>query len=55
MFLKIFTVTQINSYIKKMFNADAILNHVSVKGEISNFKLHYSGHMYFTLKDDRAK
>ncbi|MDI6618142.1 MAG: exodeoxyribonuclease VII large subunit [Clostridiales bacterium] len=55
MFLKIFTVTQINSYIKKMFNADAILNHVSVKGEISNFKLHYSGHMYFTLKDDGAK
>lgn len=55
MFIKILTVSQITGYIKKLLSSDVILNRVSVKGEISNFKYHYSGHMYFTLKDDNAR
>lgn len=49
---KIATVSQINGYIKKIFDANIILNDIWIKGEISNFKLHYSGHMYITLKDE---
>jgi len=45
------SVTQLNQYIKEKIGNDAYLNHVLVKGEISNFKNHYTGHMYFTLKD----
>ncbi len=48
---KIATVSQINGYIKKIVDANIILNDIWIKGEISNFKLHYSGHMYITLKD----
>lgn len=55
MFIKILSVTQITEYIKKLFSSDVILNSVSVRGEISNFKHHYSGHMYFTLKDDMCR
>lgn len=49
---KIATVSQINSYIKKILDNNIILNDIWIKGEISNFKLHYSGHMYITLKDE---
>lgn len=49
---KIATVSQINNYIKKIIDANIILNDIWIKGEISNFKLHYSGHMYITLKDE---
>lgn len=49
---KIATVSQINGYIKKIFDSNIILNDIWIKGEISNFKLHHSGHMYITLKDD---
>lgn len=49
---KIATVSQINNYIKKILDANIILNDIWIKGEISNFKLHYSGHMYITLKDE---
>lgn len=45
------TVTTLNKYIKDKIAADKFLNNVYVKGEISNFKHHYTGHMYFTLKD----
>jgi exodeoxyribonuclease VII large subunit len=48
---KIFTVTEINNYIKYLIQNDALLSNLHVKGEISNFKHHTSGHMYFTLKD----
>lgn len=47
----IYTVTQINSYIKNMFTQDYLLHSVAVKGEVSNLKYHASGHIYFTLKD----
>ncbi len=47
----VYTVAQVNSYIKNMFTNDYLLQSVSVKGEISNCKYHSSGHIYFTLKD----
>lgn len=47
----IYTVGQINSYIKRMFQEDFFLQDVSVRGEVSNCKYHTSGHIYFTLKD----
>lgn len=50
----VYTVTDINSYIKKMFTQDYLLSAVSVKGEISNYKYHSSGHIYFTLKDKQS-
>jgi len=49
------TVGQLNLYIKSLFEGDSKLSYISVVGEISNFKAHFSsGHMYFTLKDDTA-
>lgn len=48
------TVTELNKYIKDKVAGDEYLNNVLVKGEISNFKNHYTGHMYFTLKDDSS-
>lgn len=48
---RIFTVTEINNYIKYLMQNDVLLSHLYVKGEISNFKHHSSGHIYFTLKD----
>jgi exodeoxyribonuclease VII large subunit len=45
------TVTELNGYIKSVLDKDEMLNNVYIKGEISNFKNHYTGHMYFTLKD----
>lgn len=47
----VYTVSQVNSYIKNMFAQDYMLNSVLVKGEVSNCKYHSSGHIYFTLKD----
>ncbi len=46
------TVTQVNSYIKQIFDKNIILSNIWIKGEISNFKEHHSGHLYLTLKDD---
>lgn len=48
------TVSQVNSYIKDKIANDDGLNNLIIKGEISNFKNHYTGHMYFTLKDDKS-
>lgn len=48
------SVSQLNNYIKDKIADDEYLNNVLVKGEISNFKNHYTGHMYFTLKDENS-
>ncbi len=48
------TVSDLNLYIKDKIAQDEALNAVVVKGEISNFKAHYTGHFYFTLKDDKS-
>lgn len=48
------TVTDLNQYIKNKIADDEYLNNVLVKGEISNFKNHYTGHLYFTLKDENC-
>lgn len=48
------TVSELNSYIKDKIADDEYLNNVLIKGEISNFKNHYTGHMYFTLKDENS-
>ena len=48
------TVSDLNTYIKNKIANDEALNAVVVKGEISNFKAHYTGHYYFTLKDDKS-
>jgi exodeoxyribonuclease VII, large subunit len=50
----VYSVTQVNSYIKNMFDQDFALNHIFIKGEISNCKYHSSGHVYFTLKDKKG-
>ena len=52
--IKPITVCELNKYIKARVDEDEFLNNVYVKGEISNFKLHYTGHMYFTLKDESS-
>ena len=48
----VYTVKQVNSYIKNMFTQDFMLNRIYVKGEVSNLKYHTSGHIYFSLKDE---
>lgn len=48
------SVSELNSYIKDKIGNDEFLNNVYIKGEISNFKHHYTGHMYFTLKDENS-
>lgn len=52
---RIFSVKEINSYIKSILDHDVILSNLYIKGEISNYKLHSSGHAYFTLKDNDSK
>ena len=51
---KVFNVTQINKYVKLIIDNDAFLNNINVSGEITNFKAHYTGHFYFTLKDENS-
>ncbi len=48
---KVFTVSEVNTYIKLLLEKDLFLSYIYVKGEISNLKIHTSGHAYFTLKD----
>lgn len=48
------SVSELNKYIKDRFAGDEFLANVLVKGEISNFTNHYTGHMYFTIKDDKS-
>lgn len=55
MYIKTLSVSGLNNYIKKIMDNDFILNNSNVRGEISNLKLHSSGHMYFSLKDAHSK
>lgn len=52
--LKPLKVSELTSYMKRIISSDPILNNIKIEGEISNFKHHYSGHMYFTLKDNKS-
>ncbi len=49
------SVSEVNQYIKRLLSSDWILSNLKVEGEISNFKPHYSGHIYFSLKDEKSK
>lgn len=51
---KVFNVSQVNKYVKMIFASDAFLNNINISGEITNFKAHYTGHFYFTLKDENS-
>lgn len=50
----VYSVAQLNNYVKSVLDNDEKLNHLFVTGEISNYKPHYSGHMYMTIKDETA-
>ena len=50
----VYTVSQVNAYIKNMFVQDYALSRISIKGEVSNCKYHSLGHIYFTLKDGKG-
>lgn len=50
----VYSVSQLNSYVKGVLDRDENLSHIFVTGEISNFKAHYSGHLYMTVKDETA-
>ncbi len=50
----ILTVSEVNRYIKELISTDPVLQKIWIKGEISNYKYHYSGHIYFTLKDEKG-
>lgn len=51
---KVFNVTQVNKYVKMLVDSDAFLSNINISGEITNFKAHYTGHFYFTLKDENS-
>ena len=51
---KVYSVSNINKYIKMVFDKDPFLSYVAIRGEITNFKAHSSGHLYFTLKDEAS-
>ena len=50
----VYSVGQVNAYIKNMFAQDFMLHSICIKGEISNCKYHSTGHIYFTVKDEKA-
>ncbi len=50
----VYSVAQLNNYVKSILDNDENLNHLFVTGEISNYKAHYSGHLYMTIKDETA-
>ena len=52
--MKPISVHALNGYVKALFDRDFHLQDVTVRGEISNYRPHPSGHMYFTLKDEQA-
>ena len=52
---QVYSISQINLYIKNMFARESVLNQIYIKGEVSNCKYHTSGHIYFTLKDSKGQ
>ncbi len=52
---QVYSVSQVNIYIKNMFIRETVLNNIYIKGEVSNCKYHSSGHIYFTLKDSKGQ
>lgn len=50
----VYSVSELNKYVKMLFDKDTFLNNITVRGEITNFKAHYTGHYYFTLKDETS-
>lgn len=52
---QVFTVSEVNSYIKNQFTRDYVLSHITISGEVSNLKYHSSGNIFFTLKDDLSQ
>jgi exodeoxyribonuclease VII large subunit len=52
---RIYQVGEVNAYLRSLLEADPLLNDLWVRGEISNYKRHSSGHLYFTLKDERGR
>lgn len=53
--MKPLKVSEVNNYIKRIFAGDMILSNIEIEGEISNYKRHYSGHLYFSLKDHKGR
>ena len=51
---KVYSINELNNYVKNVLDSDANLRQILVSGEVSNFKAHYSGHMYMTLKDETS-
>jgi exodeoxyribonuclease VII large subunit len=49
-----YSVSEVTQYIKSMLDTDSLLSNIYIQGELSNVKYHYSGHVYFTLKDPFA-
>ena len=49
------TVTTLNKYLKNKFDTDQHIQYLCLKGEISNFKAHSTGHLYFSIKDENSK
>ena len=50
----VYSVNELNAYVKRILDNDENLKHIFVTGEISNYKAHYSGHLYMTIKDESA-
>ena len=48
----VYSVSEVNTYIERMFKDDFMLGNLSLSGEVSNCKYNHTGHIYFTLKDD---
>ena len=52
---QVYTVTEVNRYIKNIFSQEVALTQIAISGEVSNCKYHSSGHIYFTLKDSGSR
>ena len=50
----VYSVSQVNTYIERMFSDDFMLGNLSLSGEVSNCKYNHTGHIYFTLKDEKS-